>query len=273
MKNIIGFIILLFGACFGLGFIVSKLEKKKGWVEGHRPYGIYEKHIKRPLDFALTLFALILFWPILLIIAIAVRINMGSPVVFSQERPGLGGEIFKIKKFRTMTDARDAEGKLLPDGQRLTRLGRWLRASSGDEGCEFINILKGEMACVGPRPQLVRDMVFMTDIQKKRHDVRSGLTGLAQVNGRNAITWEEKLDWDCKYVEKITFLGDVGIIQKTIAVVFQKKGITDGENETALDYGDALLKNGKISREKYDLMQLEAERILKEYDGVGEEKI
>ncbi len=264
MKKIIGFTTTLFGACLGLGVVINKIELsrgKKGWIDDHKPYGIYEEHIKRPLDFALSLFALIIGWPVLLIIAIAVRINMGSPVVFNQERPGLGGKIFKIYKFRTMTDERDTEGKLLPDEKRLTGFGKWLRATSGDELVEVFNILKGEMAWVGPRPQLVRDMVFMTDRQKKRHDVRPGLTGLAQVNGRNAVTWGKKFEWDLKYVDRITFLEDIRIIVLTIIKVFGNKE-DDLELDVTDDYGDALLKNGVISYDEYKKKQIEAKRIL-----------
>lgn len=232
MKRLFCIICILFAGCFGLGFIVSKLEKKKGWVEGHKPYGIYEKHIKRPLDFALALFALILFWPILLIIAIAVRINMGSPVVFTQERPGLGGEIFKIKKFRTMTDARDNEGNLLPDDQRLTRFGKLLRASSGDEAEELFNILKGDLSIVGPRPLLVDYLPLYSEEQAHRHDVRPGLTGYAQVSGRNSISWEEKFRDDLWYVGHISFLTDLRIFFKTIAVVVKRTGISSETSAT-----------------------------------------
>lgn len=232
MKKIITFFIALFGVCFGLGFIVSKLEKKKGWVEGHKPYGVYEKHIKRPLDFALALIALILFWPIFLIIAILVRINMGSPVVFTQERPGLGGEIFKIKKFRTMTDVRDSEGNLLPDDKRLTKFGKLLRSSSADEGLELISVVKGELSLVGPRPLLVEYLSRYSEVQMHRHDVRAGLTGYAQVSGRNAISWEEKFKDDVWYVDHISLLTDVKIFFKTIAVVFKRSGINSETSAT-----------------------------------------
>ena len=188
MKYLIKILAILFAGCFGLGFIVSKLEKKKGWVEGHKPYGIYEKHIKRPLDFALALFALILFWPILLIIAIAVKINMGSPVVFEQDRPGLGGKIFKIRKFRTMVDAVDSEGRPLPDAERLTKFGRWLRTSSGDEALELISIVKGDLSWVGPRPLLIRYLTRYNAKQSHRHDVRPGLTGYARLGDWRSLS-------------------------------------------------------------------------------------
>ncbi len=261
MKIVIAIFVILPMTCFLIGMIVSKLEKKKGWVEGHTPYGVYEKHFKRPLDLALSLYALIFLWPFLLLIAFAVRINMGSPVLFSQKRPGLDGRIFTIRKFRTMTDARDPEGNLLPDEKRLTGFGRFLRASSADELFELINILNGDMAIVGPRPQLVRDMVFMDDEQLSRHSVRPGLTGLAQVMGRNSISWEEKFKWDLAYVEKITFGNDLKILFRTIGKVVGRKETSD-ELEITDDFGDALLKAGKIGREKYDELQEKAKALL-----------
>ncbi len=232
MKNLIIILALMIVGCFGLGFIVSKIEKKKGWVEGHKPYGIYEEHIKRPLDFALALLVLILFWPILLVIAITVRINMGSPVVFAQERPGLGGQIFKIMKFRTMTDERDVDGNLLPDEQRLTRLGKLLRASSGDEVGELFNILKGDLSIVGPRPLLAEYLPRYSEEQAHRHDVRPGLTGYAQAHGRNAVSWEDKFAMDVWYTKHITFTNDVKIILDTIKIVVSRKGISSDTSAT-----------------------------------------
>ena len=190
---------------------------------------------------------------------------MGSPVLFKQPRPGIvknGKEtIFDMYKFRSMTDERDEQGNLLPDGKRLPKFGAMLRSTSLDELPEVFCILRGDMSVIGPRPQLVRDMVFMSDEQRMRHTAKPGLTGLAQVKGRNAVTWEEKLDWDLKYIKKVSFLGDVKILFQTVAAVFKRSGITDGENATALDYGAALLKAGKISVEEYKKKQVEAERI------------
>ena len=169
--------------------------------------GIYEKYIKRLLDIVLSLCAIIVLSPVMLITALLVRIKLGSPVIFCQQRPGkidskTGKEkIFKMYKFRSMTDARDEDGELLPDEVRLTKFGKALRSTSLDELPELFNILKGDMSIVGPRPQLVRDMVFMSAEQRQRHLVRQGLTGLAQINGRNAIDWEEKLEWDLRYIE------------------------------------------------------------------------
>lgn len=223
-----------------------------------RKQGLYEGYIKRILDVICSVIVIILFSWLYLLIALLVRANMGAPVIFKQARPGridskIGKErIFDIYKFRTMTETRNDKGELLPDSDRLTSLGTWLRQSSIDEIPEFFSILKGDMSLVGPRPQLVRDMVFMTDEQRMRHTVKPGLTGLAQVKGRNAITWEEKLDWDLKYIENVTFWNDVKIVLGTVIVVFKKSGITDGENVTALDYGEALLKEGKILRQEYD---------------------
>jgi len=224
-----------------------------------RKLGFYEKYIKRLLDIVCSLLAIVVFCWLYLIIAIIVRIKMGSPVLFKQPRPGLidpklGKErIYDMYKFRTMTDARDQNGELLPDAQRLPAFGAWLRNTSLDELPEAFSILKGDMSVIGPRPQLVRDMVFMSDRQRMRHTAKPGLSGLAQVRGRNAITWEEKLDWDLKYIEKITFWGDLKLVLETVKTAFIKaEGITDGENATALDYGDALLKAGKISQSKYD---------------------
>lgn len=235
---IIVFLIILFGVYFGIGVLVSKVEKNKGWTEEHEPRGFYEKHMKRPLDFSLALFGLSIIWPLLLVIAIGVRINMGTPIVFTQERPGLGGKIFLIRKFRTMTDERDMNGTLLSDEERLTLFGRFLRKTSGDEILELINILRGEMSFVGPRPLLVRYLPAYTEEEKHRHDVRPGLSGLAQVNGRNYVPWNERLAYDVKYVNNITFLGDVKIVIKTIQKVIKHEDIaanTDEIDEGLLD--------------------------------------
>ena len=213
--------------------------------------GIYEKYIKRSLDFILSLIALICLSPILLIVAILVRVKLGSPVIFKQKRPGKDEKIFTLYKFRTMTDEKDESGNLLPDSQRLTKFGKFLRSTSLDELPELINIIKGDMSIVGPRPQLVRDMIFMTDEQRKRHSVRQGLTGLAQVNGRNNITWEEKINYDLKYIQNITFIGDAKIILETILKVFRKDDINTDGMDTAEDLCDYLLRTKQISEEKY----------------------
>lgn len=229
--------------------------------------GFYEKSIKRIFDIVCSMLALLCFGWLYIIVATLVRVKLGSPVLFTQMRPGLidpktGKEtIFKLYKFRSMTDERDDNGKLLPDEIRLTAFGKKLRNTSLDELPEVFNILKGDMSIVGPRPQLVKDMVFMTEEQRKRHRVRPGLSGLAQINGRNAIDWEDKLNWDLKYIEKITFLGDMKIIFQTVIKAFVKKeGITEENMATAEDFGDYLLSREKINQEIYEGKQEEAKK-------------
>ena len=235
-----------------------------------RKIGFYEKYIKRLLDIVCSLLFIIVFCWLYAIIAVIVAIKMGRPVLFKQPRPGIiknGKEtIFDMYKFRSMTDQRDAAGNLLPDEQRLPKFGAMLRSTSLDELPEVFCILKGDMSVIGPRPQLVRDMVFMTDEQRMRHTAKPALTGLAQVRGRNAVTWEEKLDWDLKYIEKVSFLSDLKILFETVAVVFKRSGITDGENATALDYGDALLREGRVSKAKYDAEQVHARILIEEHE-------
>lgn len=230
-----------------------------------RKCGFYELYIKRLMDIVCSLAAIIVFSWLYIIVAVLVRVKLGSPVLFKQPRPGqidpkTGREkIFYMYKFRSMSDERDVDGNLLPDEIRLGKFGKALRATSLDELPEAFNILKGDMSIIGPRPQLVRDMVFMTDEQRMRHTAKPGLSGLAQVNGRNDISWEEKLNWDLKYIEKVSFLGDVKIIFQTVMKAFVKQeGITDGDMATAYDYGDWLLKEGKVSKEVYDELQKEA---------------
>lgn len=198
----------------------------------HRPYGPYEKYIKRPLDCFLAICAIIVLSPILLITACLVKVKLGSPVLFTQERPGLNGKIFKLYKFRSMTDKRDNNRNLLPDDDRLPPFGRKLRASSLDELPELFNIAKGDMSIVGPRPLLVKYLPLYNREQRKRHDVRPGLTGYAQVHGRNAISWEERFKLDVEYTERVTFLNDIKIIFETVMVVLKKDGISSGSCET-----------------------------------------
>lgn len=192
--------------------------------------GIYKRFIKRPMDFILSLLAIIILSPILLIVAVLVRINLGSPIIFKQERPGLNEKIFIMYKFRTMTDEKDENGDLLPDENRLTKFGKFLRSTSLDELPELFNILKGDMSIIGPRPLLIEYLPLYNEQQKRRHEVRPGLSGLAQVNGRNAISWEDKFTLDVQYVENVTFLGDWKIIFQTIKKVFVREGIN---SETA----------------------------------------
>ncbi len=198
--------------------------------------GIYEKYVKRPQDFLCALAATVGLGPVMLVTAVLVRTKLGTPVLFTQDRPGKDGKVFKLYKFRTMTDERDAEGNLLPDEVRLTAFGKKLRSTSLDELPELLNILKGDMAVVGPRPLLVRYLDRYTPEQARRHEVRPGLTGLAQVHGRNSATWEEKFVWDVKYVDNVTFLGDWKIIFDTVAVVFKGDGISSETSATMEEF-------------------------------------
>lgn len=202
----------------------------------HKPYGLYERFVKRPQDALCALLAVIVLSPILLCVALLVRVKMGSPVLFVQERPGKDGKVFKLYKFRTMTDERDENGELLPDEARLTSFGRLLRSTSLDELPELFNIIKGDMAVVGPRPLLVRYLQRYNAHQARRHEVRPGLTGLAQVNGRNALSWNEKFDWDVKYVDRITFLGDWKIILKTVLITLRHEGIHSDASATMEEF-------------------------------------
>lgn len=231
-----------------------------------RKRGIYEKYIKRPLDIFCALIALIVFGWLYIIIAVLVRIKLGSPVIFKQPRPGKDEKIFNLYKFRSMTDECDADGNLLPDVVRLTKFGKALRGSSLDELPEAFNILKGDMSVIGPRPQLVKDMVFMTPEQRKRHTIRPGLSGLAQTQGRNALMWDAKLSIDLEYVQNITFLGDVKIVFDTVKqVFFRRKGLADSDvNEVDItdDFGDYLLKRGRVTKQEYDEKQEQARKLL-----------
>ncbi len=245
--------------------------KKKEIHSFYRRIGFYEKYVKRGIDIVCSGLAILVFCWLYVIIAILVRIKLGSPILFAQYRPGLinpqtGKErIFKMYKFRTMTDERDEEGNLLPDEVRLTKFGAWLRSTSLDELPEAFCILNGTMTLIGPRPQLVRDMVFMTDEQRMRHTAKPGLSGLAQVSGRNAISWEKKLAYDLEYIEHVSFWNDVKILFQTVErALIKQEGITEEGSVTAADYGDYLLQTGQISQEEYDRKQEEANELLKE---------
>lgn len=189
----------------------------------HKPYGPYERFFKRPIDICCALAAIIVFCWLYIIVAILVRVKLGSPVLFTQDRPGKDEKIFKLYKFRTMTDARDENGNLLPDDVRLTKFGKLLRSTSLDELPEAFNILKGDMSVIGPRPLLVKYLPLYNEEQRRRHEVRPGLSGYAQVNGRNTVSWEEKFKLDVEYVDHITFLGDVHIIFSTVMKAFVKR--------------------------------------------------
>lgn len=229
---------------------------------------MYAKFFKRGIDFVLALMALTVLSSVLLILMIVGAVAMGGNPFFVQPRPGRKGSdgrerIFKLIKFRTMSNKKDQDGNLLPDEVRLNRYGRLLRSTSLDELPELINILIGDMAVCGPRPQLVRDMTFMTAEQRRRHDVRPGLTGLAQVNGRNNITWEQKFAYDLQYIDQgITFLGDVKIILQTVGKVLKRSDTVREGTVSDIDFGDWLMEQGKVDKETYDARQAEAKELL-----------
>lgn len=269
---------LLTGAVVGATAIAAHVMKKKAEKTTYeadliepiekRKMGLYEKYGKRILDIACATAAIVVFSPLYLGVAALVKLKLGSPVLFTQDRPGLIGKdgketVFKMYKFRTMTDERDENGELLPDDVRLTKFGKWLRNTSLDELPEAFNILNGTMSVIGPRPQLVRDMTFMTKEQRARHTAKPGLSGLAQVNGRNGISWEEKLDWDRKYIQNVSFAGDVKIIFDTVKKAFIKQeGITQDDMATAEDFGNYLLRMGKVDVDTYRENQAKAGEIL-----------
>lgn len=230
---------------------------------------MYERVWKRVLDVSLSLLALLVLSPVLLILMLIGALAMGGDPFFTQKRPGridpeTGRErIFRLIKFRTMSNARDKNGALLPDDVRLNRYGKFLRSTSLDELPELINILKGDMSIVGPRPQLVRDMLFMSDDQRRRHQVRPGLTGLAQVNGRNNITWEQKLQYDLQYIDGgISLLEDGKIVLQTVGKVLKRSDTVREGTVSDMDYGDWLMQEGKLTREEYEAKQEEAKALL-----------
>lgn len=231
--KIILWIVIVAAVVGVIALIVDLLQKKSG---SHKPYGPYERFVKRPLDAFLATGALIVLSPILLVTALLVRIKLGSPVLFTQERPGRDGKIFKLYKFRTMLPPRDGVIDPAQDAARLTPFGKKLRSTSLDELPELINMIKGDMAVVGPRPLLVQYLSRYSAHQARRHEVRPGFTGLAQVHGRNAISWEEKFDWDVKYVDHITFKGDAQIIWDTVRTVLKREGITGGGEVTMAEF-------------------------------------
>lgn len=224
---------------------------------------MYSKFFKRLLDFLLSLIAICVLSPIFIILILIGTIAVKGNPFFTQLRPGKKNKIFRLIKFRTMTNEKDENGDLLPDDKRTIKYGQFLRSTSLDELPELFNILIGHMAIVGPRPQLVRDMVFMSDEQKRRHTVRPGLTGLAQVNGRNNISWEDKLEIDLRYIEKITFWRDLKIIFKTIGKVFKREDTVREGTVSDLDFGDYLLQKCVITQEEYDQKQIEAKEMIR----------
>ena len=229
---------------------------------------MYAKFFKRLLDFILSVTALIVLSPILLVLTVVGAIAMKGNPFFLQPRPGKKGKdvkekIFKLIKFRTMSNAKDKDGNLLPDDQRLGKYGVWLRSTSLDELPSLVNIVLGHISIVGPRPQLVRDMTFMTEEQRRRHNVRPGLTGLAQVNGRNNITWEQKFEYDLQYIDSgITFVGDVKIIFQTVGKVLKRSDTVREGTVSDVDFGDWLMMEGKVDQETYEKKQEEARDLL-----------
>ena len=229
---------------------------------------MYARFFKRVIDFFLSLLALLVLSPIFIVLIIVGAVAMRGNPFFTQYRPGKIGKdgkekIFKLIKFRTMSNAKDKDGNLLPDDVRLNKYGKFLRSTSLDELPELLNILIGTMSIVGPRPQLVRDMVFMTEEQRLRHSVRPGLTGLAQVSGRNNISWEHKFECDLEYIKKITFFGDLKIIFMTVGKVFKRSDTVREGTVSDIDFGDYLLEKGEVSDEDYEKLQTEAKELLR----------
>lgn len=221
-----------------VAFIAERIDEIKAYGKElrHKPYGIYERFVKRPLDCFLSTGALIVFSPILIVLTIVGAVKMGGNPFFTQERPGRNEKIFKLIKFRTMNNKRDENGTLLPDDVRLTKYGKALRATSLDELPELVNIVKGDMAVVGPRPLLVKYLDRYNDHQRRRHDVRPGLTGYAQAHGRNALTWEDKFDLDVKYVDHVSFATDVSVIKETVLTVLRHDGISQTGEATMVEF-------------------------------------
>lgn len=264
-------IAVLFAVVHGLKTMAQKTTYKAETMEPIpvRKMGFYEKYIKRCLDVVCAFSAMIIFFPLYLGVSILIKLKLGSPVLFTQDRPGLldsdGREtVFKIYKFRTMTNERGEDGELLPDEARLTTFGKWLRSTSLDELPEAFNILNGTMSVIGPRPQLVKDLTFMSKKQRRRHTAKPGLSGLAQVSGRNNLNWEEKIKLDLKYIEKISLFQDIQIIGKTvIKALIKKEGITEGNRATSEDFGDYLLRTKNIDKAEYAKKLAAAKTILK----------
>lgn len=274
-RRVIGCIAGGIAATVAITVYIAKKEAEKTTYKAEqvepimvRKMGFYERYVKRVIDITCATGALVVFCPLYLSVGMLVKLKLGSPVLFTQDRPGLIGldgkeTVFKMYKFRTMTNERGENGELLPDELRLTKFGKWLRNTSLDELPEALNIFNGTMSVIGPRPQLVRDMTFMTKEQRMRHTAKPGLSGLAQVNGRNAISWEDKIGWDLKYIEKVSFAKDMKIVFLTVKkVFFEHDGITQDDMATAEDLGDYLLRTEKVDKVTYERKQAEAKSIL-----------
>ena len=244
-----------------LGVLLAAVIFAIAWIA--LSFLLYKTFFKRLYDILLSGAAIIVLSPVLLILIVLGAVKMKGNPFFTQLRPGKDEKIFRLIKFRTMTCEKDENGNLLPDEKRLTKYGKILRSTSLDELPELFNIFVGQMSIVGPRPQLVRDMVFMSDEVRARHTVSPGLTGLAQCSGRNAVSWEKKFEYDLKYIEKITLWGDIAIIFKTVFKVFARDGITEEGEATATDLGDYLLSKGEVTKEEYDSLQNEAKELMK----------
>lgn len=225
MTVLVKVIVLILSLIIAGGLIAGIFNVVKNRKSKHKSRGIYEAYFKRVIDFICGMLVLVVLWPLYVVLAIMVRIKLGSPVLFTQDRPGKNEKIFKLYKFRTMTDERDEKGELLPDAKRLTSFGSWLRRTSMDEIPEAFNIVRGDMSLIGPRPLLVSYLPFYNERERLRHMVRPGLTGYAQAHGRNAVSWEDKFAMDAEYVEDITFCSDVKIIVDTVIVVLKRDGI------------------------------------------------
>lgn len=237
------FAIIMFAAVVGVIAMLGDLVRPKGV---HKPCGAYERFIKRGLDAFLATGAIIILSPVLLITAVLVKVKLGSPVIFCQERPGKDEKIFWLYKFRSMTDERDEKGELLPDEVRLTKFGRILRSSSLDELPELWNILKGDMSIVGPRPLLVKYLPYYSEAQHHRHDVRPGLTGYAQAHGRNDLTWDERFEMDLQYIQHITMKGDIRIICDTVHTVLKREGISQAGQATMENFAEYVITRGSM---------------------------
>lgn len=236
MSVVFKIIINIFSLIIAGGLIAGIIDAVKNKKSNHKPTGIYEAVFKRGIDFVCGMLVLAILWPLYVVLAIIVRIKLGTPILFTQDRPGKDEKIFKLYKFRTMTDERDEKGELLPDDKRLTSFGLWLRKTSMDEIPEAFNIVKGDMSLIGPRPLLVRYIDRYNEEQHHRHDVRPGLTGYAQAHGRNSLSWEDKFAMDVWYTNHITLMQDIQIVWHTVKTVVKREGINSETSVTMEEF-------------------------------------